>query len=280
MERIKFRIHPLFLVFGLISFCVGLGYVFLCYLLAALLHELGHALIAKKLGYHLEHISLLPFGAELNLENDNFTANDEIKIAIAGPLVNLFLIIFCMALWWIFPITYYYTDLFVFTNFITFIFNFLPVFPLDGGRIFRALISKKYDVKNTERIVSNTAIFLSSLFFLVFIISLFITPLYSMAIASIFLLTGAFNFNKNAVYKRILQSKDLQKSFKKGCNVNIVAVSDSIPLFKLVKFLNIHNYTIFVIYDSTNTLKKVIMEKDLSKLFIQYESFILLKDIK
>jgi len=280
MERIKFRVHPLFLVFGILSFCFGLGVVFLCYLLTALLHELGHAIVAKKLGYRLEHISLLPFGAELNLENDNFIANDEIKIAVAGPLVNLILIILCIALWWLFPITYYYTDLFVFTNFITLIFNFLPVFPLDGGRIFRALISKKFDIKTTEKIVSRLAIILSMMFFLVFLISIFTEPLYSMAVASIFLLTGAFNFNKNAVYKRILQSKDLQKNFKKGCNVNIVAVSELLPIFKLVKFLNINNYTIFAVYDSNNVLKRVIMEKDLNALFTKYESYILLKDIK
>lgn len=280
MARLKFRIHPLFLVVGFIAFFVGLGSVFLCYLLTALLHEMGHALVAKKLGYRLEQISLLPFGAELSLKDDNFSANDEIKIAVAGPLVNLILLTIFVALWWIFPITYYYTDIFVFANFVTLLFNLLPVFPLDGGRIFRAFISKKYDSKKTEKIVSLTAIALSLMFFLVFLISIFFQPLYAMALASIFLLTGAFNFNKNAVYKRSLYAKDIQKNFKKGCNINIIAISDTTPLYKLVKFLNSQNYTIFVVYDSKNKLQKVIMEKNLDALFIKYDSFTQLKDIK
>ena len=279
MERLKFRIHPLFLVIGILTFFVGVGEIFLCYLVTVLLHEIGHAIVARHLGYQLEQISLLPFGAELSLQDDNFTPSDEIKTAVAGPLVNLILIIICVSLWWIFPITYYYTDLFVFSNFITFVFNLLPVFPLDGGRVFRAIISKYKDTKTTEKIVSVTAITLSLLFFGVFIVSIFIEPLFYMALVSIFLLTGAFNFNKNAVYKRRIFSKDLQKNFKKGCNVNIVAVSEDMPLYKLVKFVNTQNYTIFVVYDKSNKLKKVIMEKNLDELFTKFDSFELLKDI-
>ncbi len=280
MERVKFRIHPLFLVFGLIAFCVNLGVVFVCYLVSALLHEFGHAYVAHKLGYQLQHISLLPFGAELSLTDDKFVHNDEIKIAIAGPLINLILVFIFIALWWIFPITYYYTDIFVFANAVTFVFNLLPIFPLDGGRIFRALISKKKDAIQTEKIVSKTAIFLSLLFFLIFLISVFYTPFYSLAIASIFMLTGAFNFNKNAVYKRMIYANNFKKNLKKGCDINLVAVSDEMPLYKLIKFINPQNYTIFVVYDDKNCLKSVILEKNLDVLFAKYESYSLLKDIK
>lgn len=280
MERIKFRIHPLFLIFGILAFCVNLGTVFVSYLLSALLHELGHAFVAQKLGYRLQQISLLPFGAELSLTDDKFVKNDEIKVAIAGPFVNLILIIFFVALWWIFPITYYYTDIFVFANAVTFVFNLLPIFPLDGGRVFRAIVSKKNDAIRTEKIVSITAICLSLLFFAIFLISIFFSPFYSLAIASIFMLTGAFNFNKNAVYKRLIFAKDLQKDFKKGCDINLVAVSNKMPLYKLIKFINPKTYTIFVVYDESNNLQTVILEKNLNALFTKYDSFALLKDIK
>ena len=279
MKNLKFRIHPLFLCFGILTFLLGLGEIFICYLITVLLHEIGHAVVAKHLGYQLQQISLLPFGAELSLQNDDFTYKDEIKIAVAGPLVNLILIIIFVALWWIFPTTYYYTDLFVFSNFVTLIFNLLPIFPLDGGRVFRAIVSKYKDSKSTEKIVSITAISLSLIFFGIFIVSIFFNPLYSMALVSIFMLTGAFNFNKNAVYKRMVFSKDLQKNFKKGCNVNIIAISEEMPLYKLIKFINSQTYTIFVVYDKNNKLKKVIMEKNLNELFIKYNSFELLKDI-
>ena len=280
MERVKFRIHPLFLIFGVLSFCVNLGLVFVSYLISALLHELGHAFVAHKLGYRLQQISLLPFGAELSLTDDKFVKNDEIKVAIAGPIVNLILIVICVALWWLFPITYYYTDIFVFANAVTFIFNLLPIFPLDGGRVFRALVSKKKDAIQTEGIVSRTAICLSMLFFVFFLVSIFFKPFYALAIASIFMLTGAFNFNKNAVYKRMIFAKDFQKNLKKGCDINLVAVSSQMPLYKLIKFINPQNYTIFVVYDEKNNLQTVILEKNLDTLFTKYQSYTLLKEIK
>lgn len=280
MERVKFRIHPLFLIFGVLAFCVNLGLVFVSYLISALLHELGHAFVAHKLGYRLQQISLLPFGAELSLTDDKFVKNDEIKVAIAGPLVNLILIVIFVALWWMFPITYYYTDIFVFANAVTFVFNLLPIFPLDGGRVFRALVSKKRDAIQTEKIVSRTAICLSLLFFAVFVISIFFKPFYALAIASIFMLTGAFNFNKNAVYKRMIFAKDFQKNLKKGCDINLVAVSSEMPLYKLIKFINPQNYTIFVVYDEKNNLQTVILEKNLDALFTKYQSYTLLKEIK
>jgi len=280
MERMKFRIHPLFLIFGAIAFCVNLGLVFVSYLISALLHELGHAFVAHKLGYRLQQISLLPFGAELSLTDDKFVKNDEIKVAIAGPLVNLILIVIFVALWWMFPITYYYTDIFVFANAVTLIFNLLPIFPLDGGRVFRAVVGKKRDVAQTERIVSVTAISLSLVFFAIFLISIFFKPFYALAIASIFMLTGAFNFNKNAVYKRMIFAKDFQKNLKKGCDVNLVAVSSEMPLYKLIKFINPQNYTIFVVYDEKNNLQSVILEKNLDALFTNYQSYTPLKEIK
>lgn len=280
MEGVKFRIHPLFLVFGVVSFCVNLGVVFVSYLLSALLHELGHAFVAQRLGYRLQQISLLPFGAELSLSDDKFVKNDEIKIAIAGPLVNVILIVIIVALWWIFPVTYYYTDTFVFANAVTFVFNLLPVFPLDGGRVFRAIVSKRFDPIKTEKIVSVTAITLSLAFFCVFLLSLFVSPIYSLAIASIFMITGAFNFNKNAVYKRLIFAKDLHKNFKKGCDINLVAVSHNMPLFKLIKFINPQTYTIFIVYDEKNNLQSVILEKNLDLLFTKYESYTLLKELK
>lgn len=279
MTKLKFRIHPLFLIIGILTIFLGIGEIFLCYLVTVLLHEMGHAVVAKHLGYELQQISVLPFGAELSLQNDDFTAKDEIKIAIAGPLVNLILIVIFIALWWIFPTSYYYTDLFVFSNFVTLAFNLLPVFPLDGGRVFRALISRHKDNKTTEKIVGTTAITLSFVFFIIFIISLFFQPLYAMALASIFLLTGAFNFNKNAVYKRRIFTKNLSTNFSKGCNVSIIAVSENMPLYKLIKFINSQTYTIFVVYDEKNNLKKIIMEKNLNDLFTRYESYVTLKDI-
>ena len=82
-------------MFGTISFFVGRGFIFLVCTISAVLHELGHAFISKKLGYKISQIKLMPYGAELNGEFDEFVDNDEIKIAIAGPMTNFIICIIC-----------------------------------------------------------------------------------------------------------------------------------------------------------------------------------------
>ena len=68
MARLKISIHPLFLVFGILCVFFDMGLLFFSYLVSVILHELGHAYIAKKLGYKLNNVSFLPFGAELNIK--------------------------------------------------------------------------------------------------------------------------------------------------------------------------------------------------------------------
>ena len=61
----------------------------LSYFFAILLHELGHFLTAKKLGYALSKFSLSPYGVELSYFQQDMNFADEFKIALAGPVVNL-----------------------------------------------------------------------------------------------------------------------------------------------------------------------------------------------
>jgi len=278
MARLKFSIHPLFLIFGIIAIYFGLGAIFLSYLITIILHEFGHAIVAKKLGYELKNISLLPFGAELNIKDGKFIKNDEIIIAIAGPLVNVILIFIFVALWWIFPTTYFWTEYFVYANLVTFIFNVLPIFPLDGGRVLLALLTKKMKRINAEKIVNNLSIILSFLFFILFLISLFFQVNYNLGIISIFLLTGAFNFNSNAIYERYFHKKNFSKLKTRGIDINLYAVSEDMPLYKLLTLVNNNNYNMFVVV-SPGGKNRIITEQNLEKYLLKYDSLKTLKEI-
>ena len=73
-----------FLIFGKID-------LFLIFFLTLLIHELGHFIVAKRLGYKLNSFYLTLTGAQLNYNSGIFENKDELKIAIAGPLTNIFL---------------------------------------------------------------------------------------------------------------------------------------------------------------------------------------------
>jgi Zn-dependent protease/CBS domain-containing protein len=109
-----------------------------------LLHELGHSLVAMARGIPVRSITLFIFGGVAELEKDSESARDEFWIAIAGPLVSLGLAaaFFVLGglltdLWEPLAVTLGWLAV---INLALAVFNMVPGFPLDGGRVFRAIV--------------------------------------------------------------------------------------------------------------------------------------------
>ncbi|HEY7892074.1 MAG TPA: site-2 protease family protein [Solirubrobacteraceae bacterium] len=123
-----------------------------------ILHELGHALMARRQGIPVAGIDLWFFGGVSHLRREPQTAGEAFKVAIAGPLVTLALFVLCVLVGTLVASTQSFAEValprqgFVttpalaligwlgFINGVLFLFNLLPAFPLDGGRIARALV--------------------------------------------------------------------------------------------------------------------------------------------
>ena len=118
---------------------------------AVLVHEMAHAWVAKKLGYNVRQIYLdvLHGAAEIDLGYQN-NYKDTIRIVAAGPLSNavLALLAYCLHLCGVIPEAFLsFTTLFIVINLFLCIFNLLPIFPLDGGRISKAILLNHFGKK-------------------------------------------------------------------------------------------------------------------------------------
>ncbi len=136
-------IRPLFFLLFLITtptFAVSL-------FIAALIHELAHTRVAQKLGHQVESIYIDLLNGAANIDITKATPLESIKIVIAGPLSNLLLFGIVFALSHIgidYPsIIAQFLKEFQFINIFLFIFNLIPIFPMDGGRILRDLVMLK-----------------------------------------------------------------------------------------------------------------------------------------
>lgn len=111
------------------------------------MHECGHIFCAARLGFTCERVSLMPYGASAVCDIEGISPRDEVKLALAGPAVNLFVCVAVAGLWWFEPITYAYTDLIFTINAAMLLLNLLPAYPLDGGRVARCLLAKFFKPK-------------------------------------------------------------------------------------------------------------------------------------
>jgi Zn-dependent protease len=104
------------------------------------LHELGHALAARRYGIGTRDITLYPFGGVASIERMPEDPDQELVIALAGPAVNFVLAAIGGWLW--LGTGWEMSRVFVATNLVMGVFNLIPAFPMDGGRVLRALLAK------------------------------------------------------------------------------------------------------------------------------------------
>lgn len=157
-----------------------IGYV-LSIFLCVILHEFGHILTARRFGISTRRITLLPIGGVAQLEQMPEKPQQEFLVAIAGPLVNvaiaailLFIGPFTLsdltnperleALVNITPQNFLFALCFI--NVILVVFNAIPAFPMDGGRILRALLSLQMSRTQATKIASGLGQILGFIFIL------------------------------------------------------------------------------------------------------------------
>ena len=123
-----------------------------------IIHELGHALVARRQGIEVRQINLFLFGGMTQMSRDAATPGEEFKVAVAGPLATFAFVLLCLAVdlaivgphrlvhaaaldgtVQITPVLLSLSWL-LFWNILLLAFNLIPAFPLDGGRIARAAI--------------------------------------------------------------------------------------------------------------------------------------------
>jgi Zn-dependent protease/CBS domain-containing protein len=131
------------------------------------LHEFGHALTARRFGIVTRDITLFPIGGMARMEKMPEKPMQELLVAIAGPLVNIIIAAGLFAYMYFSPTLYmlefpkgamtpeaFLPTLFL-VNVLMAAFNLIPAFPMDGGRILRALVALKLERTRATQIAAN-----------------------------------------------------------------------------------------------------------------------------
>ena len=270
-------LHPLFIVVGLLYALQGNLFLFLLNCLVALQHELAHAFASQRLGYSLRTIVLMPFGALLKGDLAGISLQDEIKVAVCGPLCNLITAFFFGALWWFFPTLYAYTDTAYSVSLSVALVNLLPCYPLDGGRVLRAVLTSRFykryaDVPRAERRAYAVCKAVSLSFGLALIgvgVWLCIAKQYNLSlfIFGIFLIVGGAQNTHNISYSKINFSQ--KNVLKRGVEVRRIAVSGACQVKDVFRFIQNGSYLVLDVYSADESSYFSLTQNQLSALFLQ-----------
>lgn len=142
-------LHPTLLLFFLPGVASGISPLLIAALFGCvLLHEFGHALMARRFGIGTLDITLYPIGGVARLQRLPRAPGAELLVALAGPAVNFAIVLALIAFNLLLPTAGGYgsglgefADGLILTNLLLGVFNLVPAFPMDGGRVLRALLS-------------------------------------------------------------------------------------------------------------------------------------------
>lgn len=234
MAGINISIHPLFYVLGIYHAITGQIFIFIICTATAVIHELGHSYVASGLGYKLNKIVLMPFGAVVSGDTKDLKFLDQIRIALAGPLINIFVSLFFMALWWIYPEIYAYTDVIVSANLSMALVNMLPVYPLDGGRIIFAQLANKVGYDKAFTINKIIGIVFTILLASLFVIGV-INRVYNVSLIffSLFVAFGTLSRERENKYVKIFSVLSVE-NLKRGLPYKKHAVHKDMTIKKLI----------------------------------------------
>lgn len=179
-----------------------------------LLHELGHALAARRFGIGTRDITLLPIGGVARLERMPEKPLQELWVALAGPAVNG-LIAIVLYVWLVMTnqlvplsqlgvVTGPFVERLLVVNVLLIVFNMIPAFPMDGGRCVRALLALRLEYAQATRIAAGLGQVIAVGFV---VLGLFSNPF--LLLIGVFVWLGAAQEARHATLKAALRGVNL-----------------------------------------------------------------------
>ena len=158
----RFRIDLKIFIFLILFYFTKQIQIYAMIMIFAIIHELGHLLAGILMGMKPEKIEITPFGVSISfkikvneynkkIRNGNLLEIKKIIVALAGPITNFIIILIASNS----KLDLIKSMLIIYTNFLIMIFNLLPIYPLDGGRVVKGILHIIFGKRKSEKYINT-----------------------------------------------------------------------------------------------------------------------------
>lgn len=242
--------------------------VFAC----VVLHELGHALAARRFGIETHDITLLPIGGVARLARMPEQPLQELWVALAGPAVNVVIAAVVLVALIVLNKTAELTNLqpigsgfligLMWINILLVGFNLIPAFPMDGGRVLRALLATRFNYMFATQVAAAVGQGIAILFA---IVGLLVPGMWMLLFIALFVFLGAQQESQAAEVKSLLRGVPVRAAVV----TRFRTLRDTDPLSTVVSELLAGYQTDFPVIDAQNRLVGILVRSDLMQALAQ-----------
>ncbi|MDI6870533.1 MAG: M50 family metallopeptidase [Bacillota bacterium] len=250
---------------------------------AVLAHELAHVVVARGMGLTVESVELLPFGGVARLADFlELDPEAERSVALAGPVTNLFLAALAAALRAYRLGSPEHVTFFLQTNLVLAAFNCVPALPLDGGRILRSCLVRRWGFRRATEVAADLGRAIAVLFAAVGVVGLYLRYLnLSLLILAFFVYAAASKERENAAWllTRYLARKQRELRERQVLPVETLVAGEHLPVREVVRRFVPQRYHLIYLVGESGDVSALVTEAEVIAALLAQGSDVPLRDL-
>ena len=249
VTSVKLSIGLSFVIVFLVMIFLGFAQAFGLLMCSLLVHESAHLVMAKIFRVQVETVKLSALGAAARVRNiESIRLWKRYFVYLSGPVANALIALLALALSMVYSRHHNVLYELAMLNIVLCVFNLLPVFPLDGGRIFQNFLCNRMGLIRSNRVILRVGRVLGALLIFLGLVQVVLFPYnFTLLLAGVYLGRRANDMGPSLTLEalRALEAKNAQPS--KPFPVKLIILRKKMPVYDAVEYLGLDFWGVFQI---------------------------------